>query len=74
MSLLDGRIRGIIEGCNKLDERVIPPKTEGRRIRGHTRRGAFELMGEDGASRRDGASHRFDKVAHALVHVGILIY
>jgi hypothetical protein len=61
MPLLFEAVLPIDECCEDLDEHMVAAKTERRRLCGHSRDGALELVGEDGATWRDGRLHRLDE-------------
>src|ERR1700730_1203251 len=54
-------VRPIGEGGEDLDEHMVAAKAEGRRLCGHSRGGALELVGENGAAGRDGGRHRLNE-------------
>src|SRR5262245_35496807 len=50
MPLLFVFVRRIREKSEDLDEHMVSAKSKGRRFCGHSRRGALEFVGEDGAA------------------------
>src|ERR1700738_3944254 len=61
MPLLLDLVRSIDERGENLDQPMVAPKAEGRRLRRYARGRAPELVGEDGATGRDGSRHGLDE-------------
>jgi hypothetical protein len=66
MSLLLELVRPIDERGENLDEHMAAAQAEGGRLHRHSRGGALELVGEDGATWGDRRRHRLDEDVNAV--------